>query len=194
MKDPINKSTKKNIRKMMVQGPNHASNIQALFEDIIQACRDEFTEDNVPTSMSFLHELFIKAARKKEMEELKSYAQNPERACDPKHLYSLFQNDLDRFYLDQLLQEVQNNRDGYVEASSCAYLALRKLRETLDIKQAIEILWPVSNIIEEHYPELYNFCCEKHGMRINNEEIEKNKQWMKNQCEIWRKEEAADLA
>jgi len=48
------------IAKEVVQGWDHARNIQALYALIREACEAEFTEDNAPTMDVFLRELFEK--------------------------------------------------------------------------------------------------------------------------------------
>ena len=46
------------IKREVVQGHNHARNIEELYLMIRVACEAEFTEDNVPTMDAFLLERF----------------------------------------------------------------------------------------------------------------------------------------
>jgi hypothetical protein len=49
---------KRIIRKEVVQGYDHPARIAALFGLVIEAARDEFTEDNHATSRAYLSEWF----------------------------------------------------------------------------------------------------------------------------------------
>ncbi len=49
---------KRTIAKEVIQGPDHARNIEALYAMIREACEEEFTEDNAPTMDAFLLERF----------------------------------------------------------------------------------------------------------------------------------------
>lgn len=49
---------KRVIAKEVIQGYDHARNIEALYILIREACEKEFTEDNAPTMDAFLRERF----------------------------------------------------------------------------------------------------------------------------------------
>ena len=150
VEDVITKSTKKAIKKLMIQG-DHKRKIQALFEEIIQAAKDEFTEDNVPTRISFLHEIFIEAAREKWNEEFELCAERTSDSYDPKHMTRLLQSDIEIEYLDQLLQ------DKELKPITGVYLARCQLRNSLSIEKTIEILRLDLDRIKDMSPALYQY-------------------------------------
>ena len=49
---------KRTIAKEVIQGYDHARNIEALYALIREVCEEEFTEDNAPTMDVFLRERF----------------------------------------------------------------------------------------------------------------------------------------